>query len=572
MTVPVSYARPEQLGDYKAHELGGGGQGTVYGVPDPPGRFAGEFLVYKEFLKPAETDSDVLYDMIVFREELSRSHRHDWAFLDERLTWPLAMIYKGDRPTQLKPSLNPGVQVLGFLMPRLKPDYQLSSAVLVGPHAQDMAFLLNADTYTTLIGLPVSDEGRLGVLSDLAATLTRLHRHGVTVGDLSPKNILFTLVPKPKCLLIDCDSMRLKGRDVQKQVETPAWEVPEGAKATTASDAFKFGLIATRLFNRDQDSTDLSGLRGIATRLAHLAERSRDLDPGTRPSLEEWLRALQQARYQQKQKVRPVQPNRYPKPRPKAQPPQGPAQPVGQQFPQQPRPQPQSSQRPTAPQPNPARVVASSSTPIPPTPPTSRVGGMVTALLVALVVVVAIALLLGMASDGSNNGSSSTADSTVKSDTGPGGPSRDVDAPGRAEAPGATADYSQVVDKPEADEVATLFARFYGAVNERDYDKAMTYYDPASNVVDTGSAASREEWRRAMSTTQETDIVLSALSVSGPHTLATVSFTSHQDAGYGPASQPDDTCDEWTVTYHLTHTKGYRILKAPREEVSYVPC
>ncbi|PSM37819.1 hypothetical protein C6Y14_40015 [Streptomyces dioscori] len=556
--------------------MGDGGQGAVYGVPVPPGRFAGESLVYKEFSKPRETDSDVLYDMIVFREELSRSHRHDWAFLDERLTWPLAMIYTGSRPTQLKPSLNPGMQVLGFLMPRLKPEYQFSSMVLGGSKAQEMAFLLNEDAFAQRIELPfVSDENRLCLLSDLAATLIRLHRHGVTVGDLSPKNILFTLVPTPTCLLIDCDSMRLRGRDVQKQVETGDWEVPEAAKATTASDLFKFGLIATRLFNRHQTSTDLGGLRGIATDLVHLAERSVDLDLRTRPSPEEWLRALEQARSQQRQKVRLTQSNPHLNAWIQAQSPVRPAPPVGQQLPQQPRSRPQSSRGPTAPQPTPARIVAAPSTPTRPTPsnPTySRVGRAVTMLLVVFVIMFVIGLLLGMTSGGSTNGSSSTVDSTVKSDTGPGGPSRAADVPGRAEAPGASVDYSQVADEPAADEVATLFARFYGAVNERDYDRAMTYYDPASNVVDTGSAASREEWTHAMSTTEETDIALRALSVSGPYTLATVNFTSHQDVGYGPVSNPKDTCDEWTVTYHLTHTKGYRILKAPREEVSYASC
>jgi serine/threonine protein kinase len=88
----------------------------------------------------------------------------------------------------------------------------------------------------------------------------RLHGHGVVVGDLSPKNVLFTLDGQPRCLLIDCDSMRFRGK-----------YVPEAEKATVASDSFKFGLIATRVFNREQDSRDLTPLRGNSTELASLA-------------------------------------------------------------------------------------------------------------------------------------------------------------------------------------------------------------------------------------------------------------------------------------------------------------
>ncbi len=75
-----------------------------------------------------------------------------------------------------------------------------------------------------------------------------------------------------------------------------------------------------------------------------------------------------------------------------------------------------------------------------------------------------------------------------------------------------------------------------------------------------------------MSTTRESGIALTDLSSDGTYTLATVSFRSNQDPGYGPASNPDDTCDDWTITYQLTNTKGYRIFKAPKEGVSYTSC
>jgi hypothetical protein len=194
------------------------------------------------------------------------------------------------------------------------------------------------------------------------------------------------------------------------------------------------------------------------------------------------------------------------------------------------------------------------------------------AVLVVVVLLIAVGLLLAKPWSDSDSGSSAGS-STLKSDTGLGTrPDDTVETPGQAAAAGATVDYSRIADEPDANEVATMFARFYGAINRRDYDGALKHYDPKSKVVDLASAASRNNWVHDMSTTKDTDLVLSELSVSGSYTLATLTFTSHQDVGYGPASSRDDTCDDWTVTYQLTRTKGYRIFKAPGEGVSHAPC
>lgn len=298
----ISWVGRDKLGDLAANRLGDGGQGVVYAVPDPPGKFAGEYLAYKEYLPTVTSDGDALYELVYFFDELGRTDRHDHAFLDKRLTWPIALVYTGDRPTRPSPRDNPGTTVTGFLMQRITEEFELDSKLLGKVKPQGMEFLLNVDGYTRSLGLDVDDARRLRLLIDLAATINRLHRHRVTVGDLSPKNVLFMLDPSPKCLLIDCDSMRLAGKDVLPQVETDDWAVPEAAKATPASDTYKFGLIATRLFNRHQSSTDLTGLRNVSSALANLAERSRVSDPGARPPMSEWLRVLEQTRVQQRQR------------------------------------------------------------------------------------------------------------------------------------------------------------------------------------------------------------------------------------------------------------------------------
>lgn len=571
--VTVPWVLPDKLGDYTADRLGGGGQGIVYGVPSPPGKFAGEYLAYKEYLPNVTYDADVLYDMVCFRQTLSPADR---TFLDERLSWPLALVYRGATPTDPRPSGNPNTRVVGFLMRRVTRTYELNSPMFAGTKQQALEFLLNPDAYATRIGLHVDDAQRVELLLDLARTVDRLHRHKVTVGDLSPKNVLFTLGGPARCLLIDCDSMRYDGKDVLPQVDTPSWEVPEPAKATTAADSWKFGLLAARVFNRDQDSKDPGPLRAVYTDLANLANRSWNQDPQRRPGMAEWLPALELAHNHVKQRRRPP-------PRPSSTP--KPATPtVKVTVP--------PVTAPAAPIPTPAPAWQPSGNPrpvyTPSRPPTRSTGSRVGSWLVAAVLVGGVvgfaATHMDSGSDGSpSGGSSATATGEVRSDDGGNadvsGQSED-DTPGedestpsdKASASGATVDFSAVADDPDAEEVAQMFAEFYGAINEGNYDTALDLYDPDTATVDVDSSSSRSKWKDVMSTTRDSGVRLTGLSTDGEYTLATVHFTSHQDAGYGPGEGGGDTCDHWKITYQLTDTNGYRIFKAPKEGVSYASC
>ena len=97
---------------------------------------------------------------------------------------------------------------------------------------------------------------------------------GIAVGDVSPKNLLFTLAPRPECFLIDSDAMRLRGASVLPQAETPDWQVPPGEeRGTAASDVYKLGLLAVRLFARDQTTADPATIACRAC-LTHARSRS----------------------------------------------------------------------------------------------------------------------------------------------------------------------------------------------------------------------------------------------------------------------------------------------------------
>lgn len=260
--------------------LGDGGQGMVYAVVREVAGLHGP-LAYKEYRHDVFVDPGVLEDMVRFLGDLERSAPADHAFLESRLAWPLRLGHRGGSPS-------------GFVMRQVPEQYTLHSRHLGGPRQQTLEFLLNPDPYLQRIGLSVGNEQRLLILKDLASIIGALHRYDVAVGDLSPKNILFRLDIWPRCFLIDCDSMRFKGRDALPQVETPGWECPDSSKATQESDVYKFGLMALRLFNRDQDSLDGTALREQSPQLAELAQSSLSTQPSARPTMTEWQVLLQQ--------------------------------------------------------------------------------------------------------------------------------------------------------------------------------------------------------------------------------------------------------------------------------------
>ncbi|MFG3054469.1 hypothetical protein ACGFZP_26400 [Kitasatospora sp. NPDC048239] len=519
--------RPDQLGDYTQYGLGQGGQGFVYEVPVPPPGLTGP-LVYKEYRAGMLLDPGVLVAMAGFPDTLGPADR---AFLLDRLAWPLALAERGS-------------QISGFAMRRVPPEFFIDLAGDARP--QGFQFLLNDAAFLQRIGVHLDDEQRLLLLRDLATLLARLHGHGVAVGDLSPNNVLFTLAGAPRCLLIDCDSMSLYGRSAVEQVETPDWEVPEAAKATPASDAAKLGRFVLRLFNGDQHSLDDTRLRALSGELARLAGRSQHADPTARPPAAAWIGPLDQALHT----VRTLGPAAAP---PQPPPPPGMPPPVA---------------------------------PPADTRPRRRVAPVLVGLLVTAALLVGGDRLVEYYR--ASSAGSSTASSTASTGpTGSTGSTGTTAAPtGRPAVPTAkpptaapTTDHTvpvdtgQVAGHPEATGVATLFSRFFTAVNTRQYDTALGYYDPDTTAIDLDSEQARAEWRRIMSTTQDSNVAIAAITGSGSSTRATVRFRSRQAAGYGPQGHEDQTCTDWQLTYNLSRSgSGYRIISAPGSGVSFRGC
>lgn len=286
----ITGARTVALGGLDlGRRLGQGGQGAVHEVTNRRINQTGAAwsVVYKEYnaaLLP-QADTGALGSLVTLLDTLDGTQGR---WLCEKAAWPAAVVEENG-------------QARGFLMREVPDRFRFLVPGLTAKSSgrerlATVEFLLNDDAYVAGIGLKVSDKDRVLLLADLADILTRLHTIGIAIGDLSPKNLLFTLDNRPECFLIDCDAVRLRGASVLPQAETPDWQIPDGEeKATRASDVYKFGLLAIRLFARDQSATDPDVLTALAPRLAELARASLDDNPQHRPTPVAWAEALEVA-------------------------------------------------------------------------------------------------------------------------------------------------------------------------------------------------------------------------------------------------------------------------------------
>lgn len=255
-------------------QIGSGGQGKVFELLDKA-----DGSVYKEYSPRVidDLDVDALRRFTRFAKRLDEPAK---IALLGRTAWPQVIVRRD------------GV-VRGFLMRRVPWGY--TAELRFGPEVTrelaQVQFLLNHAAYLRERGLHVSDGFRLEFLRDTAETLALFHRLGISVGDLSPNNLLFSLTDRPRCFFIDCDTMCLHGDSVLPQVETPDWQAGGGEPGTPASDAYKFGLLVVRLFAGDQQTKDPEAVP-VGLRTPVLASLS--ANPDRRPATADWLKLLEQ--------------------------------------------------------------------------------------------------------------------------------------------------------------------------------------------------------------------------------------------------------------------------------------
>ncbi len=182
----------------------------------------------------------------------------------------------------------------------------LSTAKGVSTCTAEFQHLLNHPTVLDARGITLDDAQRFTLLRETASALAFLHKHGVCVGDISPKNLLFSLTPHEAVYFIDCDAMRINTISALPQVETPGWNTPPGEElATLYTDTYKLGLLALRLLTGDQDTTNPGHLPATTPTLLRQIITDTLTNPAQRrPLPEAWTsvlgNAIEHAQHQQK--------------------------------------------------------------------------------------------------------------------------------------------------------------------------------------------------------------------------------------------------------------------------------
>lgn len=262
--------------------IGQGGQGIVYRAPNVKTSFT-DTLVYKEYKSEVRvvTDFEALATMPALVEK--SMSRRDGERLISFAAWPCEIVEKDGEPT-------------GFLMPEIPNQFNIPLRTLKGTSDSLAEFqhLLNPESVLEARGITISEAQRYKLLREVSFGMNFLHDNGVCVGDLSPKNVLFSLKPEKSVYFVDCDAMRIHGMSALPQLETPGWEVPAGEElATVYSDSYKLGLLALRLLAGSQSASDVDELpSGTLAAVRQIINDALSRPPEKRPLPATWAYIL----------------------------------------------------------------------------------------------------------------------------------------------------------------------------------------------------------------------------------------------------------------------------------------
>lgn len=295
----AGYVQVDDLGD--RHRIGHGGMAVIHALtsfflPEAPA----VRWVYKEY--KAKCRPVPLYGMealVKLRHAMAEEQRKA---VDRSFNWPVRVVVDAQ----------PGAA--GVILPLLPDDYfavlRLSSGATARKPAEGQ-FLFMDRAYCVRVGIPFPDEDqRRHLCRSLAYAFGLLDRADVVYGDLSARNFLFRLTPRPSVMLVDCDAVRVHGGAAAfgSQPHSPDWEPPEALRAkgrrdstgyniqSKETDRYKLGLAILRMLTpgpQCSTTTDAARARSLLPMpLYDLLTRSLSDDPSERPAARTWYDQL----------------------------------------------------------------------------------------------------------------------------------------------------------------------------------------------------------------------------------------------------------------------------------------
>lgn len=281
------------------YEIGKGGMAKVYAMPsflmhESPG----VSWVYKRYLpKCRPVPLFGMEALVRLRDGLEDGQRETF---ERSFNWPVRVVVD-DQPG-----------AAGVVLPLLPEEYfgvlKLSSGATKRKPLEGQ-FLFMERAYCTNVGLPFADiDQRLQICRSLSYALGLLDRADVVYGDLSARNFLYRLTPRPAVLLVDCDAVRVAGGAAAfgAQPHSPDWEPPEAVTArmrrdsagyniqNKGTDRYKLGLAILRILTPGAGCPSRVDPRAARAHLPinvyTLLQRSLSANPLERPAARDWYR------------------------------------------------------------------------------------------------------------------------------------------------------------------------------------------------------------------------------------------------------------------------------------------
>lgn len=267
-------------------QLAVGGEGIVYRVSSMPRMVLKQ---YKEAQRP-QLDTAALSELVQVVDQWDAG---DKARLMSRTAWPSALVADPRG-------------VCGFLMGEVEDSYYGRYGLRANPRRvlcdwNQLIYQSTAPTPAHLISdMPqVAVEGIIQLLQDLAATVQALHRNSIVIGDMSGKNLIWTVGPN-RVFMIDCDSFHFDGRrGACSHKESPGWVDPvlAGRATDRESDIYKLGVAAYRALAHDAHSAVTQAqvaqtLTGTSVPSSLVGLISASVDTAGRPTATEWCTTL----------------------------------------------------------------------------------------------------------------------------------------------------------------------------------------------------------------------------------------------------------------------------------------
>jgi hypothetical protein len=293
--------------------LAEGGEGRVFELPVQP------HLVLKRYRRP--TRRDFLDEIVAWPDSIG--HPELVQRVSAAAAWPAVTVVTGEGDTPGHPA------GAGVLLPRAPRRFALRHRD--GTTRLATLSYLTADpahravAYGLSLPEPVSPE-RLGLVYALARVLEAFEaaRSPVSHGDLSTKNVLWSLQRGPEVFVIDCDNCERLGSDLRplapggrRRAMTPNWDDPAvraGGNPTLESDRYSLALVFLRVVGaanfpiqaRQRQGGPITvefavpasrfgeALLGPGAPLWDLCERGLSVsDPQVRPPASAWVAALE---------------------------------------------------------------------------------------------------------------------------------------------------------------------------------------------------------------------------------------------------------------------------------------